>query len=422
MTAGAAERAAEEAASSGAEAAAAPPRQAISLASLPMASLVLPELFHGDDGAAPPPTSGSAAASSGRGEGHEPVEGSSLLQVSSNVAQDAKASAGASSSTALAATARVAANATAALAAAASSAASSADRAAAEVLAATGVRTDSADMSWLLVGMVVMGFCYTVTGMCTQIESPSGSDESLAERYREVVAANLPRAAGGFLNNSLPAICGKMLGLTGDIPLLIPVGPLEVKNILEYRAAFKTEVLSRSRKPLFTLTLAQDDVGRPSLMEIRSQGDLLASVDSVGTLFGPENVAFGRLVRQPSGEYVLEEAGSGRTRWLVSLREGGRKDLTNLALTVTWRPKGQLLATAIRGQKPDGGDSEYIKVTNTPGVDMVLVLATIFGVLAFDTIPRIAESNQTLDGVIRGVKDEVRGAASAAMERLHIRP
>jgi len=388
----------------------------INLMSLPMAGLVLPELFSTSKSPAASIAAGASKAAPSVKD-HDITDGASMLQVSvgrpgqqismlsSNMTQEVSAASAVGDS----------ASASAAL----TSAASTAQGAASQVLA--GVRADNVDMSWLLVGMVILGICYTITGMCTHIEVRHPGEETLAEGYAQAVAAHWPRSTPGFMHNSLPAICGKMLGHTGDVPLLVPVGPLEVDNILEYRAAFKVDVMSRSsRKPVFTVSLATDDVGRPFLLEVRSRGDVVASLDATGTLFGPDNTAFGRMIKLDSGEYYLEEANSLRDRWLVSLREGGRKNLRNVALSVTWRPKGQLLATAIRGPKPDGSDSEFLQVTNSPGVDMVLVLITTLGVLAFDTIPRIAEGQRTIAGVIRGVESEVKGMAKKAMDSLHI--
>jgi len=61
-------------------------------------------------------------------------------------------------------------------------------------------------------------------------------------------------------------------------------------------------------------------------------------------------------------------------------------------------------------------------VTNTTGVDLVLVLICVLGVIAFETVPRIVERKHDFEGIAEGVKAEATGFASALMERLHHHP
>lgn len=284
--------------------------------------------------------------------------------------------------------------------------------------ATTAVETDSTDMTWILLGMVLMAFLYVMTGVCTHLDLPE-SRETLAERYAHALSDRWPNGVMEVFQNSLPALSTKFLGQTCDTPLLVPLAPLEAKDLLNRHSAWSVDILTSSKALLFTATLIEDEHAKPNMLKIITRGEVVASVDKRLTIFNGKGEPFGRLVQEPSGEWALEEASSGRSRWAVSAKqEGDSHDLSQLFMMVTWRPKGQLLATAIQGPRRDGKRSDYLKVTNGPGVDMILALASFLGVVAFDIAPRLADRKRSLRGAVDFLEEQASGIASQLLGRL----
>mmetsp|Transcript_96158 Transcript_96158/g.311849 ORF Transcript_96158/g.311849 Transcript_96158/m.311849 type:complete len:440 (+) Transcript_96158:130-1449(+) len=264
-----------------------------------------------------------------------------------------------------------------------------------EALAA--VAADGMDMTWILVMACIMAFLYGLTGMCTHLDDP-GHQESLAEKCAHRLADKWPSPL--LEDNHPPAISGKLLGgRSNDTPLCLPAASLHAKELLLAGPSWTCDILTHSKQPMFTARFAkvagQEPQPGEARLEIVGKGasgqpdHVFASIDQKLVIRDPKGAVFGSLVKEHE-EYVLnlgKEIHKRHYHWVLSLHHDTHERVSSMA--VTWRPEGRVLGTAMRAQTSFFNKSkEHFKVMNAEGVDMVLVLACMLGVMVFELGPK----------------------------------
>lgn len=265
-------------------------------------------------------------------------------------------------------------------------------------MARSAADLDRDDGSVILFCVVIFAALYLLAG-CLMAQTQSGREveerRSLAERIEasETLRWALPRM--GIRHSPLPAICGTMLGHTRDTPVQIHLGHLEefgtsscstkTFDILSCRG--ERVLTARLLDSLETLDPTPLLIPLPAKrLQIIGKGVtgqdnfILAAMSPDMVIWKPTGQEFGRLVKAPGShdEYELQESDTGRHRWVVSANsEEG-------SFQIFWRPRNRILATA----KRSGSKEDYLKVSNTDGVDMVLVLLCVLGLLAYELNPQ----------------------------------
>lgn len=280
---------------------------------------------------------------------------------------------------------------------------------------AVAVATDRSDISWLLAGAVLMAFLYALIGACSEL-APVSSRESIAERYAHHLASRWPTPIMQDVER-YPALSGKLIGHSADVPLMCPLGP--VRQRASSGTAWSVDVLTHSKEVLCAATLAYGATGLPSDIIIKlvcqdlqnSPGQVLATIDSTLSIRDGEGNFFGKLVRDGSDVFGLE-VGGVRSRWTVSIIEDRHGKLESLA--VTWGSTGNIIASAM---KTHAGSpvrrTEYLKFVNSEGVDMILVLLCVIGLVAFEVGPRCpVKDEKTLKHLEEDVVDLARNFMS----------
>lgn len=265
-----------------------------------------------------------------------------------------------------------------------------------------------------------MVFLYALSGVCAHLELPD-PEETLAERYAHRLSNRWATPHFWVRAETYPAICGKLLGYNYDVPLLVPLGPLQATDIFHPEINWSVEVLSSSKKLMFMVRLSQAIHGEHRALMVTGPGahgqpdQTFASIDETLAIRNGDGVAFGKLAKDPKclkGEYVLEEvhASQSPNKWVLAASlDPNLPGAAGLSLTVTWRPKGRILATVACSHHKN---VEYLQVMNSPGVDMVLALTCALGVIIFDLAPRHDHAS-----AIERLEETALGMAARLLER-----
>lgn len=274
--------------------------------------------------------------------------------------------------------------------------------------ASTAAAPDRDD--WSAIGIVaVIIFClYFVlfTVRAATKDEDEEKTETLAERWAHVQKGRWAIPRLGVRSEALPAVCTKVLTQNRDVPLLMPLEYLKQTP----RVGWSAEILGGTNgSRLFKVCLMPAVRGKPRCLEVLGhsphgeEDTLLVSVTAGLEIFNGEGKSFGKLARRADGEYMLEETLGRDPRWAISLDLA--EDPSGSSMTMTLLPKGKLLATVSKGQR-------YLTITNTHGVDAVLVLACALGLVAFEFAPAASLSSR-----LRDVRDRVEGTAASLLTR-----
>jgi len=258
---------------------------------------------------------------------------------------------------------------------------------------------DTQDMAVILPCMMFMAFLYFLSGACLFIDPEANHrQESIPERFAHAVGQGWARPQAGVLEKALPALSGQFLHQSADMPLLVPMGPLQelrrsskaptswwptAAASLLPSVTFSLEVLSSSFAALLTVR-CRDASGRGQREAVEVVGQsihgapehVLATVDSALEIRNSEGHLLGKLVASDN-EFVLEEVGGRPPKWAImpSHKANG------MAFLVSSRPKGRLLAEV----QPGSGDrAKYLQIMNSDGVDALLVLVCLLGITVFE--------------------------------------
>eukprot|EP00931_Biecheleriopsis_adriatica_P114230 TRINITY_DN8974_c0_g1_i2.p1 TRINITY_DN8974_c0_g1~~TRINITY_DN8974_c0_g1_i2.p1 ORF type:complete len:396 (-),score=65.30 TRINITY_DN8974_c0_g1_i2:304-1491(-) len=205
---------------------------------------------------------------------------------------------------------------------------------------------DTKDRQVLFLAMLVMFLLYLMAGhyMGVEAEKPSQRTSELErgveDFYSRASAWIVPRL-DQITHDTLPAISGAFLGLTSEMPLLIPVKPLEERLKPQQPqlsfwgpatskggsdssgVAWSIDVKNISGKKVLTLRQTKRQDGSLAYLEVlgrhgNQQDKVLAKMDHNLKLYTSEGVDFGTLVLKQSGSYELQESATGRHRWLIT--------------------------------------------------------------------------------------------------------
>merc|ERR1719401_1371201 len=112
-----------------------------------------------------------------------------------------------------------------------------------------------------------MAFLYALSGVCTHLETPN-DHETLAERYAHRLAGQWPNALHHD-PDSLPALSGRLLGPSSDVPLLLPVGALEAAEVPIGQPGWSMDILSNSATAILTASVTEELLPTGPLQQIK---------------------------------------------------------------------------------------------------------------------------------------------------------
>uniref|UniRef100_A0A7S1WIB6 Uncharacterized protein n=1 Tax=Alexandrium catenella TaxID=2925 RepID=A0A7S1WIB6_ALECA len=284
------------------------------------------------------------------------------------------------------------------------------------VASTTKTTPDGEDWTTIAIVSVIIFILYLVlftVRVATKDEPEEDNAETLMERWSHVTKGRWAIPKLGVRSEAIPAICSRVLSQNKDVPLLIPMEYLQRTPWVGWSA----DILGGTTGArLFKACLLPAARGRPRCLQVLGHGihgepdSLLVSISAGLEISNGDGKLFGKIARRGNGEvYMLEEATGKEPRWAIvpDLVE----DPSGATMSMTWKPKGRLLATVAKGTR-------YLNVTNTHGVDAILALACALGLMTFEFAPGPSLSARLKD-VRDQVRDQVEGTAASLLTRLH---
>lgn len=260
-----------------------------------------------------------------------------------------------------------------------------------------GVPGDSgftdASLTYLAVGVLaVCTLCavLALTGAWCSTLQDLVQEDAPPELCRVALRRGPPAKAGFDAASVMPALCDKLLTPNGDMPLLVPLRPLQAT------AAWTVPVLAGlGRRPLLLASLSSP--GEPSERRVSvaahgAGGATLGSIDAQLQVFGADGSCFGRLQGREDDYVLIETSGRPPKLTVRSTAQGGFEvmELAPFGPSAPLEPpkwgqwpapeESRLVATvSLHG-------SECLGVMTTPGVDAVLMLICALGLVAFEVL------------------------------------
>jgi len=190
-----------------------------------------------------------------------------------------------------------------------------------------------------------------------------------AELEARRAAKRMPTLRPGSVQMKLPAMCHKILASNSDVPFLVPA-----KALFMNRAGLVHSFNICCQRNLSI------QLGKVIFVNELDSPEALVSIDMGLVIRGANGTEFGRLARLNETEYTLQES-NGRPSRMVF-----RINWDHYSVEVIYKDTGALLATAKINQH-----SMYEVMTAT-GVDAVLTLACILGLVTFIVSPHVEQS------------------------------
>jgi len=246
----------------------------------------------------------------------------------------------------------------------------------------------------------------------------SDGDKS-QDHFANRVMGSWPKPPKAIAADMYPAISGKVLVQSNDIPLIVPLSPL--MHLASEAVDWTIDIVSSRGTVPFSARLVTAKRGAPAMVQLLRQKSpnqpkvVIVSITDALTILDAKGHVFGRLVQQPfhggndlsvvamreagpstgtagsnaitlpvtncrsfhpdsGSQYVLEEASGKPARWKMAYNPPAD---TGSFMHVKWLPRDQVLATI-------EWNHGYLLIANNYGVDAVLVITCALGLLAFE--------------------------------------